>query len=128
MDKKNPVDLIEEIVIACAKQRKSITYSGLTTATNGLRPHRYWHDLLMRLSKQSLEKYGVDLATLVVSKVTGIPGNGFYMSLTGEDAFRWKDNPQEYYSIKSKEIFDYFQGSTDEENLFFGDEKIDFLK
>lgn len=121
------VSVVENIVISCAKRRQSITYSDLTLQSGGLRSPRFWSPVLAKLAVRSQEKYGLNLALLVVSKITGLPSGGFYSCLSLSDAKLWNDNSQAYYNAKSEEIFDYFAKQSSKPHTDLPAE-LDFLK
>ncbi|MEM6604086.1 MAG: hypothetical protein AAF621_08545 [Pseudomonadota bacterium] len=126
---EKPTQIVEKILIERAKQGKSITYGELTRATNGLRSPRFWHSILMQVSRRSKKRYGFDLSILVVSKVTGVPGNGFGSSLSTNNMQRWAADPHGFFEEKTTEIFDYFEdsGKSKQEPIIPGHAEIDFL-
>ena len=132
----DPASIVEKILIRYAKQKKTITYSRLSVVTGGLRPHRFWHKVLMDVSALSKEKFnGLDISILVVSKTTGIPGKGFGQALSQADYLKWNMNAEEFFQEKSQEIFTFFENyKTKEEKeaeqpteVIPGHKEIDFL-
>lgn len=135
-DQDDPISIVEKVLIRYARQRKTISYGRLSVVTGGLRPHRFWHKVLMGVSQRSKERFdGLDISILVVSKTTGIPGKGFGQSLSQADFLKWNVNAQEFFDEKTEEIYNFFENyKTKEEKdaekpteVIPGHKEIDFL-
>lgn len=135
-DQDDPVSIVEKILMRYAKQKKTISYGRLSVVTGGLRPHRFWHKILMGVSERSRERFnGLDLSILVVSKTTGIPGKGFGQSLSQADYLKWNMDSQAFFDEKTEEIYTFFKDyKTQEEQdaekpteVIPGHKEIDFL-
>lgn len=79
-------DEIRLILIDVARQRQTITYSGLCLRLHSVRLHYHsfiFHKILREVCREVWEQGGGQLCALVVAKQTGIPGGGYW---TGLDA------------------------------------------
>lgn len=73
---------VEDILIECARHRRTITYSGLCTEVTAIRLRPYSWALMALLDEACAEQdaaHGTILASLVVRKGgEGMPGTGYF--------------------------------------------------
>lgn len=97
------------ILVHLAKQRKTISYSGLCALITTARVHHrapYFHKLLDDLSRDD-EAHGVpSLAALVVRKDSGIPGQGYFAIFHAQGGS--PDELEAYWRGQFEAVCDYW--------------------
>jgi hypothetical protein len=71
----------KDLLAACARRRETITYSGLCEGVTAvhLRPYSFAIvAFLNEICTEEDEAHGVMMASLVVRKDTGLPGDGYF--------------------------------------------------
>lgn len=71
----------KEHLVACARRRETTTYSALCDAVTAIRLRPYSFAMMAFLNEICTEEdaaHGVMLASLVVRKDTGMPGDGYF--------------------------------------------------
>lgn len=83
-EKASYIEEMRAILIEQARMRQTITYSDLALAMSiYLHPHSYTFANIMRLvCREELAKGHGQLCALIVSKVTGMPGGGYFKGIS----------------------------------------------
>ncbi len=80
-------EAMRAIIIDCAREKRTITYSDLAT-TNPvayLHPHSFvFSNIMRRICADEYEHGHGQLCALVVSKITGMPSGGYFRGMATE--------------------------------------------
>ncbi|MBV6438095.1 MAG: hypothetical protein AELANPGJ_03393 [Anaerolineae bacterium] len=105
-------DEMRAILIYLAKQRKTICYSDLAALISTARLHHrapIFHRLLDEMSREDAAEGMPSLATLVVRKDSGIPGQGYFVISAAEGDT--VNDPEAYWQARFDELCDYWATS-----------------
>jgi hypothetical protein len=106
---------IRAILVGLAKQRKTISYSGLCAQIHTAYLHHrapIFHNLLREISEDEVADGEPITAVLVVQKQSGRPGAGFYKTAAakGYDV----SDPEAYWQMRFDELCDYWSEREDD--------------
>lgn len=95
------------LLYQCARERRTITYSGLAEELSVyLHPHSFVFSRLLRsLCQEEIAAGRPILCALVVSKATGIPGGGYFAGVPREAndfEARWREDLEAVYDYFAK--------------------------
>lgn len=105
-------DEMRAILIHLAKQRKTICYSDLAALLSTARLHHrapVFHRLLDEMSREDAAEGMPSLATLVVRKDSGIPGQGYFVISAAEGDL--VGDPEAYWKAQFEALCDYWATS-----------------
>ena len=108
-DMRAALDEMRAILIGCAKRRQTITYSELAPMISSMRLHHrapLFHKMLDIMSREDALEDMPSLATLVVRKDSGIPGQG-YFAISGIEGETIND-PETYWRKQFDDLCDYW--------------------
>lgn len=102
------------ILIKLARQRETITYSELAAQLQTAYIHYRapaFGEILRIIAEDETEAGRPSLATLVVTKATGRPGDGYFKhaGAEGEDV----SDPEAYWQARFRAVCDYWQAHDD---------------
>jgi hypothetical protein len=104
----------ESHLVACARARRTTTYSELCDTVDAVRLRPYSFAMVAFLDEICAEEdaaHGIVLASLVVRRDTGMPGEGYfrYASSLGADV----SDRREFWEAQAGRVYDAFdEGST----------------
>ncbi|HEX2623299.1 MAG TPA: hypothetical protein VHL11_24230 [Phototrophicaceae bacterium] len=100
---------MRSILIGMARMRSTITYSDLAAAMQTVHMHHrapYFHKLLRDMDREETRGDHPSLATLVVRKDTGIPGDGYFAGAPTVEGQTF--DPEAYWKTQFDEVCDYW--------------------
>jgi hypothetical protein len=101
---------MRDILIQCAKDKETVTYSQLTRMLQTVRVHYHSHILVRLLDELGDEEDAEGrpcLPALVVTKQTGMPGGGFFAGISTELG-QSPDTLEKYWRKHVDEVFAYW--------------------
>lgn len=109
-EKVSYIEEMRAVLIERARMQQTITYSELALSMSiYLHPHSYTFGNIMRLvCREALAKGQGQLCALIVSKVTGMPGGGYFkgISPTPDDATAF--DAESYWRRDLDAVFAYW--------------------
>lgn len=100
------LDELHDILIGLAKQRQTITYGELSTRMTVISPHPaayVFHALLRAVCDVEASAGRGLICALVVSKATGIPGQGFFKLMISKE--RDCSNQRQCWQVELERIY-----------------------
>jgi hypothetical protein len=102
---------VRSFLVACARQRRTTTYSEVSevAAPAHLPPYSYGMvAMLEEICTREEAARGVMLASLVCTKATGMPGDGYFV--VAKRLLRDTDDRRAFWEGEVERVFDAFSG------------------